>query len=140
MSSGFEILPEQVPEDPRVLTDMLNFLNDANTGFDFTGIQQLWEERGFFPDTLSVFISFAQTTADYIRDSGTEAAINLTELYDDWDYSFLVENPDLAQRMIEAFNSTFLLNRPERLVAVHNLSKNTLKILGGIPPLNLEVQ
>jgi hypothetical protein len=135
MSSGFDIPPEQVPEDPRALAAMISFLNDVNTGFDFSAMEQLWEERGFSTDIMGNFVSFAQTTADYIRDNGMESVINLTKLYDHWDYTFLVENPDLTKEMIEAFNSSFWNERPESLVALHNLAKNTLIVLGGIPPI-----
>jgi hypothetical protein len=140
MSSGFDIPLDQAPEDPRALAAMINFLNDVNSSFDFSATERLWEERGLPADILSNFVSFAQTTADYTRDNGVESVINLTKLYDHWDYSSLVENPDLTKEMIETFNRSFWNERPERLVAVHNLGKNAITILGGVPPIRTEDQ
>jgi hypothetical protein len=140
MSLNFEIPSEQVPEDPKDVLGMLNFLSEVYTGCDFSRTYCAWEEKGYSDEMIGRLIAFAQTTMDAIKADGNDTVVNLTEVYSHWGREIFEENPILTTEMIETFNDSFWNGSPERLVVVKNLAKKTLTIYGGIPPLNIEEQ
>lgn len=139
MSLGFDIPPEQAPKDPSALGEMLNFLNEVNTGYALSRTWQVWEDNQFPDAVMSRLVSMAQTTSDYIKENGPSAVIDLTELYKETNPEDLLQrNPECTERMVEVFNDNFWNDHPERFVTIKKLGKKTVTILGGIPPINIE--